>query len=113
MKLGCWLVQAGLQALYGKPCAARDAILPQSVGLRELVVCEGCLEGFHVACVHALPLLRRPPLPVGHPAALDWSTAHMQREAGTWRCGAVVKEGRWGVSHLIESAVTFSDARRA
>ena len=33
--------------------------------------------------------------------------------SGTWRCGACVQEGRWGVSHLIESAVTFGDARCA
>lgn len=37
----------------------------------------------------------------------------MQRGSGTWRCGACVKEGRLGVSHVIESAVTFSDARCA
>ena len=34
---------------------------------------------------------------------------HMQRSAGTWCCGVCVAEGWWGVSHLIESAVTFSD----
>jgi hypothetical protein len=77
------------------------------------VVCEGCQGGFHVACVRALPLLRRGPLPADHPAAIDWSTTHMRRGAGTWRCGACVAEDRWGVSHLIESAVTFSDARCA
>jgi hypothetical protein len=35
----------------------------------------------------------------------------MTQGTGTWRCGACVDEGRWGVSHLIESAVTFGDAR--
>ena len=29
---------------------------------------------------------------------------------GTWRCGACMDEGRWGVSHPIESAVSFGDA---
>ena len=91
----------------------RDDAEGRSVGSRELVVCEGCQSGFHVACVRALPSLRRLPLPAGHPAAVDWTEAHMQRGSGTWQCGACVKEGRWGVSHLIESAVTFSDARCA
>ena len=86
----------------------------ESVGLRELVVCEGCQGGFHVACVRALPPLRRPPQPADHRAAIDWSTTHMQRGSGTWRCKACVKEGRWGVCLLIESAVTFGgDARCA
>ena len=58
-----------------------------------------------------MPSLRRRSLAANHPAAIEWSTEHMQRGAGTWRCGACVKEGWWGVSHLIESAVTFSDAR--
>ena len=75
----------------------------------ELVFCECCQGGFHVACVRVLPLLRRPPLPMGHPAALDWPMMNMGRGSGTWRCGACVQEGWWGVSHLIESAVTFSD----
>ena len=83
------------------------------VGFCELVVCEGHQGGFHVACVRALLSLRRGSLPDGHPVAIDWSTEHMQRGARLRRCGACVKEGRWGISHLIESAVTFSDARCA
>jgi hypothetical protein len=35
----------------------------------------------------------------------------MTRGPSTWRCGACVDEGRWGVSHLIESAVSFGDGR--
>ena len=77
------------------------------------MLCGGCQGGFHVACARALPSLCRGSLPDGNPSTIDWSTAHMQRGAGTWRCGACVKEGRWGVSHPIESAVTFGDARCA
>ena len=33
----------------------------------------------------------------------------MTRGTSMWCCGACVDEGRWGVSHLIESAVTFGD----
>ena len=84
-----------------------------TVGWRDLIICEGCQGGFHAACVRALPSLRRPPLPAGHPAVLDWPTENIGRGSGTWRCGACVQENRWGVSHLIESAVTFSDARCA
>ena len=73
--------------------------------------CEGCQAGFHVACVRALPSLRRRGLAANHLAAIEWSVAGMIWGTGTWRCGACVDEGRWGVSHLIESAVTFSDAR--
>ena len=81
------------------------------MGDREVVICEGCQGGFHVACIRALPSLRRRNLAANHPAAVEWSEAGMSRGAGTWRYGACVKEGRWGVSHLIESAVTFGDAR--
>ena len=35
----------------------------------------------------------------------------MTRGPSTWRCGACMDEGRWGVSHLIESAAAFSDSR--
>ena len=73
-----------------------------TAGSRDLVVCEGCQGGSHAACVRALPSLRRPPLPAGHPAALEWPMVNMGRGSGTWR-----------FSHLIESAVTFSDARCA
>ena len=38
---------------------------------------------------------------------------NMGRGSGTWWCGTCVQEGRWGVSHLIESAVTFGNARCA
>ena len=71
-----------------------------------LLFCQG---GFHVACMRALPSLRRPPLPAGHLAALDWPMINMGRSSGTWWCGACIQEGRWGISHLIESAVTFGD----
>ena len=88
----------------------RDTAQGLTIGSRELVVYEGCQGGFHVDCMRAVPSLRRPPLPAGHPAALDWLMVNMGRGSGTWRCGACVQEGGWDVSQLIESAVTFGDA---
>ena len=85
----------------------------RDVRSRDLILCEGCQDGFHAACTRALLSLRRLLLPTGHPAAVDWPTEGMERGSSTWRCGLCVKEGRWGVSHLIESAVTFSDSRCA
>jgi len=82
-----------------------------SVGVREVVICEGCQGGFHVACVRALQSLRRRGLEANHPAAVQWTEAGMTRGPSTWRCGACMDEGRWGVSHLIESAATFNDSR--
>ena len=74
-----------------------------------MVICEGCQGGFHVACAQALPSLRRRGLGANHLAAIEWSVAGMTRGTSMWCCGACVDEGRWGVSHLIESAVTFGD----
>jgi hypothetical protein len=64
-----------------------------------------------VACVRALQSLRRRGLETDHPAAVRWTEAGMLRGPDTWRCGACMDEGRWGVSHLIDSAATFSDSR--
>ena len=90
----------------------RDGPDGASVGVQDVVLCKGCQGGFRVTymCAMLSESLRRRSLAANHPAAIEWSTEHMQRGAGTWRCAACVKEGRWGVSHLIESAVTFSDA---
>ena len=93
----------------------RDGPDGSPLGSREVVICEGCHARWVSCCMcaRALPLLRRYGLAASHPAAIEWSVAGMTRGTGTsrWRCGACVDEGRWGVSHLIESAVTFSDAR--
>ena len=74
---------------------------------------ESCVGqgGFHVACVRALQSLRRRGLAANHPAAVQWTEAGMTRGPSTWRCGACMDEGRWGVSHLIDSAATFNDSR--
>ena len=78
-----------------------------TVSLCGLVVCESHQGGFHAACVRALSSLRRPPLPAGHPATLDWLMGNMGQGSVTWRCAACIQEGQWGVSHLIKLAVTF------
>ena len=80
------------------------------VGTCEVVICEGCQGGFHVTCVWVLPSLCWCSQAANHPATVEWSVEGMNRSAGMWHCVACINEGRWHVSHLIESAVTFSDA---
>ena len=88
----------------------RDGPNGAPVGTHEVVICEGCQGGFHVMCVRVLPSLCRRGQAASHPFTVEWSVGGMNRGAGTLRCGVCANEGRWGVSHLIESAVTFGDA---
>ena len=65
-----------------------------SVGVREVVICEGYQGDFHVACVRILPSLRRRGQAANHPAAVEWSAEGMNCGAGTWRCGACMRQRR-------------------
>jgi hypothetical protein len=55
----------------------RDGPDGTTVGTREVVLCEGCQGGLHVACVRALQSLRRRGLAANQPAAVEWTATGM------------------------------------